>query len=426
MAHVADDLKFRLKNASALTVDGVEHPLRLFLTEAGAKQLDRERRFAGGPLPVGSYAGLSLTFESASVKGKRGAVALRLPQPTVRVDVPFRLGKKRAAVVSLRLHSRTSVTAAYEFKPDFSAEIAAKAPARLLGIATSCTEDTLTLFDKLTGRVVGVIPVGRFPKGVDVDPVLMLAYVAVSGEDIVEVIDLQQNRSIDRIPLLSGDRPMELALTPDRRELLVVNEGSDTLSVIDPIGLAQTDRIPVGDQPASVLVDATGRRAYVFKSLSNSISVVDLQAGAVVATVNTDPAPHRGQLNRLGDRLYVIHWDSPQLTVLDTLSLRIVSQVYVGPGASALKTNLDTDRIYLARLNAPEVEVYDPFSWLPVDSIPVRDDISYMTIDGDANNLGFVVPRRNEIRLLRVVSQETVARIDVGEDPCWVSFSVER
>ena len=86
--------------------------------------------------------------------------------------------------------------------------------------------------------------------------------------------------------------------------LLVVNQGSDTLSLVDPLSLAETDRIPVGDQPGYVLVDETGRQAYVLNERSDSVSVVDLAVKALAASVATESEPTRGQLNRRGDRLY--------------------------------------------------------------------------------------------------------------------------
>jgi len=60
------------------------------------------------------------------------------------------------------------------------------------------------------------------------------AYVALSGEDEVDVIDVANGEVVDRIKLSGGDRPRELALTPDGRTLLVVNTGSNTVSIIDP------------------------------------------------------------------------------------------------------------------------------------------------------------------------------------------------
>jgi len=422
----ASRLKFRVESLTALTPDGARHLLDLELKEGTAKKVDRERLLAGGHVPAGAYSGLSLKIASASLQGKGSQGELRIPEEDVRIDVPFKLTKRQAVVVSLRIHYPDSVASGFAFTPDFSAEVAGRAPAAVLGIVTSCSQDRLTLFDKLTGRVSGVVPVGRSPRSVVIDSARLEAFVAVADEDLIEVIDLQQSRSIDRIQLFGGDSPVHLALSADGSTLLVVNEGSNTLSVVDPAQRAQADRITVGERPSWVTVDAARRRAYVFNTLSDSVSVVDLQARRVVATVVTDPEPFLGRLDRSGSRLFVIHRSSPHLTVIDTLTLEIPNRVWVGPGASALESDPNTDRVYLARTGSPGIDVYDPFSLLPVETIPAWGDVGYLTIDAESNNLGLVLPRNDEVRLLRIVGGQTVGRIDVGENPCWLSFSGER
>ncbi len=416
---------FRVRSLAALTSDGVAVPLPLSLNAASALEIGRERLLGGGSVPPGAYVGLTLEVSDASLEGQVDAM-LRTPEGPIRIDIPFAVERRRAVVLSLRLGRRESSDQDYRFEPMFTATVPGKPASGLIGLATNCGAGTLTVFDKVTGRVAAVIPAGRSPGGLDVDPLRLAAYVALSREDAVEVIDLQQYRSVDRIQLFGGDRPVDVALTPDRTSLLVVNNGSDSLSIVDLAALSERDRIPVGEEPESVLVDATGRQAYVFNTRSGSISVVDLTVGEVTATIATDPEPVRGQLSRRGDRLYVIHRTSPYLSVVDTASAEVLDRVYVGIGATALKVDPVTDRIYLARRNALEIDVYDPFSLLPVDSIPVPGDVAYMTIDDEGNNLAVVLPSRREILVLRLVGEQTVAQVDVGEDPCWAALLGER
>jgi YVTN family beta-propeller protein len=72
---------------------------------------------------------------------------------------------------------------------------------------------------------------------------------------------MMQAEVVNRLRLNSGDRPRELALTPDGRTLLCVNTGSNTVSFIDPGSFIEVGRINVGKNPNSILIDQTGRRA---------------------------------------------------------------------------------------------------------------------------------------------------------------------
>ena len=339
---------------------------------------------------------------------------------------PFAIARKKALVVTLTFRYRESLPGGIRFAPSFAAEVPGKLATGLIGLVTSRRANTVTLFDKITGKVFAVVPTGTSPAGVDLDPVLRRAYVAISGEDAVEAIDLLGADVISRGQLVIGDRPEELALTPDRKTLLSANNGSNTVSVVDAASLVETRRVQVGNGPQSILVDRAGRRAYVCNTLSNTISVLDLGTLAVIATVATEAGPVRGDFNRSGNRLYVLHKYSPYLGVFDPMTLSLVRRVYVGSGGMALKVDPRTDLIYLARRGTGEVAIYDPFSFLPVDSYRTEGDASYLTIDGEGNNLSIVLPGTNSVRTVRLIGKGTASETEVGEDPYWVTLMGER
>jgi YVTN family beta-propeller protein len=365
----ADRLTFRLEGVSAVRGDGSAVPLAVRFDEVRGKALKRDRLLAYGNLPPGQYVGFSFRFSGATLKGEEGEIALPLTDEKPMTPFPFAIARRKAQVVSLRFRYRDSVPGGIRFAP---------------------------------------------------------VYVAIAGEDAVEAIDLLGGDVITRGPLTIGDRPEELALTPDRRTLLSANAGSSTVSVIDAASLVEIRRIRVGNGSQSILVDRAGRRAYVFNTLSNTVSVLDLAGLEVVATVSTESGPVRGEFNRAGNRLYVLHMHSPYLNVYDAATLSIVRRVYVGPGGSALKVDPRTDLVYLARKGTGEIEIYDPFSFLPVDAYRTGEDAAYLTIDGEGNNLCAVFPGANEVRMIRLIGKATASEVEVGEDPFRVTLRGER
>ena len=93
-----------------------------------------------------------------------------------------------------------------------------------------------------------------------------------------------------RTALSPGDRPRELALTPDGSTLAAANSGSDSVGFFDTGTLTSQGRANVGSGPGAIVMDPTGRRVFVFNTLSASISVVDIASRAIVATLATDAA----------------------------------------------------------------------------------------------------------------------------------------
>ena len=422
----ADRLTFRLEGISAVRGDGGTVPVPLHAEEISGKDPKGDRLLASGILPPGQYMGLSFLVKSATLQGEEGVAALSIADEKPMTPVPFMLARRNAQVVSLKFRYRESLPGGIRFAPSFSGEIPGKLASGLIGLATSRGGNTVTMFDKMTGKVVAVVPTGTTPAGMALNPVSRRAYVAISGDDSVEAIDLLGGDVILRGQLAIGDRPEELVLTPDRMLLLSANAGSDTVSVIDAASLVEARRIQVGSGPQSILVDRAGKRAYVFNTLSNSISVLDIGTEGVLATVATEAGPVRGDFNRAGNRLYVLHSNSPYLSVFDPATLSVLRKVYVGTGGTALKVDPRTDLIYLARRGTGEVAIYDPFSFLPIDSYRTGQDASYLAIDGETNNLFVVIPGANEVRAIHLVGKTEASRVDVTDDPTWVTLMGER
>lgn len=424
----AQRLSFRVVEFYADRADGVRVPLPLSLAEVHSKTVERERLLAYGPLPSGPYIGVSLRVGNALLKGEEGVAALRLPEEATGVSIPFTIERSRAVVLRLQFRYRDSVGEEFRFTPAFSASIpgTGEVAGARIGLASSRGANAVTMFDKITGQVVSVIPTGESPAGMALDAVRNKAYVAASGEDAVDVIDLLEARVLDRLRLAGGDAPVELALTPDGETLLAANSGSNTVSLIDPLALLERDRVPVGSEPRFLLLDRAGRNAFVFNTQSNTISVLDVPRAVVTATIPTEAGPAWGQFDRDGSRLYVLQRGSPYLGIVDTSSLAAARGPYVGNGAVSLKVDPRTGWIYLARKGSTDVDVYDPFSLLPMDTVPVGGEAAFITIDGEENTLWIVVPETDRILAVGLAGKRRAAEVDLGDEPRRVTLMGER
>ena len=422
----AERLRFSIEGMSAVSDDGREFPLEVSLREIRPNDLRRQRLLASGKVPPGLYTGFSLKAKKAILKGEEGEAELLVPDQPARTDFSFNVIRKRAYIILLTFKYEGSISGV-SFIPTFSAFVPAKPIISLAGYVTNTGSNNITVFDKRLGQAVGVIATGRGPVGMALDQRLRRVYVALSGEDAVEVIDVTMGEIINRARLSQGDRPQELALTPDGRLLLVVNAGSNTVSFIDANSFFELGRVNVGNGPHSILIDPnTGRRAYVFNTLSSTLSILDIPNRKIVTALSTDPSPLRGQFNRRGDRLYVIHELSNYLTVIDPSSLSTLRRFQVGIGATSIKVDNRTDLVFIGRKNDITTGVYDPLSFVPVDIIRTGGTIGYMTIDGEENNLYLVNEGKKSLMVNNLVRKKMVYEIDVGESPYWVVVMGER
>lgn len=421
----AERLRFSIEGVSVLKDDGTKYPLSVLLHELKGTDMRRQRLLASSLLPPGGYTGFSFTVGDVSLQVEDGEAALRVPDEPVTVPFPFRMKRTEALALSMEFQYAESIWKGFRFSPRFSIFKPDRPPVGLVGYVVNYGSNNITVFDKQSVQAVAVIATGRGPMGVALDQRVRRAYVAISEDDEVEVIDVSGGDVIDRLRLNAGDKPREPALTPDGTVLLTVNTGSGTVSLIDPDSLIEVERIAVGEGPNSILVDETGRRAFVFNTFSHTISVIDIPDRSVVATVSTEPRPLRGQFSREGDRLYVIHGLTPYLSVFDRLSLSLLQREHVGAGMTSIKVDSNTGLLYLGKSH-DGVEVYEPLSFLPVDFIQTRGGAAFMTIDDEENNLYVLNPERKTLMVVNLVGKRLVSEIDVAEGPYSVTLMGER
>ncbi len=421
----AENLTFSLEGVSAVTENGQEIPVSIAFKDCDASTLGRQRLLAFFPLPPGAYSGFSFRVKSAELKTKEGAANLLVPEGPVMADFYFRAERKRAYVFQLALNYGESIKNV-AFSPVFRISVPEMPLSGLTGYVSNYGTDVITVFDKKRMEVSGAIATGRGPRGIAIDPLPLKAYVAISDDDAIEVIDLLSGNRINSARIAPGDDPREIALTPDGRMLLTANYGTKTVSFVDASNLVELRRVPVGDGPRSLLIDGTGRKAYVFNSYSNTMSVIDITRMEVAATVPLESSPVRGQFNRKGDRLYVIFSGSPYLVVMDVANLAVVRRQFVGLGAISIKVDTKTDLLYIGNRGADEVAVYSPFILTPAYYIRTAGSVSYMTIDGEENNLYLIMPQKKIVSVVNLISRKVVGEIDVGEDSQWVTMIGER
>jgi YVTN family beta-propeller protein len=141
--------------------------------------------------------------------------------------------------------------------------------------------------------------------------------------------------------------PLNLALSPDGKEVYLACEASSTVIVIDARTWAKAAEIPVGGQPTDVTFHPDGSRAYVSNRLDDTVSVIDTVAQKVVATIPVGDEPHGVLTDLTGKTLYVLNTSSDSISVVDTATLKEVKRLSAGRGPWSLARSPDGSRIYV-------------------------------------------------------------------------------
>lgn len=407
-----------IASASLVRADGGEVPLELATFELSGAPPARQRLLAAGRVPPGRYGALALKLRRATVTGESGTTDLHVGDGAVRVDLLLEVPQGAARVVQLSLRP-AAPDAAFDLGAALRAAVLdpTSAAVALSGYVSIPRTATLAVFERRAKQVTALIPTGREPQGVAVDALAQRGYVALAGDDQVQVIDLATGHDLARFQLRTADEPGELALTPDGRVVVVLGVRSGTATFLDAQTGAVLERVAVGRDPGALVMGAGGRRAYVLNRDTNDLTVLDVGTRTVAATLATDPEPVRAALNAAETRLYVVHRGSAYLKVLSLPELATVGRMFVGLGASAVRVDPRNDRVYVASEAEGRIQVIDPGSLVQVDSIELPGPASLLLSDELENALVAVIPSLGAVAYVDLTSRRVAGVIEVGSGP---------
>ncbi len=221
--------------------------------------------------------------------------------------------------------------------------------------------------------------------------------------------------------LQAGDFPLAMTATPDRRFLVITNNGfsKPSLTVIDTERWAMKARVPVEHAWLGLAWDAGGRKLYSAGAAENTvhvfdyaagtlkqgtpmtvappalrlppgttdmagtgfvggiataadgktlyavhvfgraISAIDLASGAVRATVPLPAEPYTVLPAADGRRVFVSLWGGAKVLALDAATLAVTGEVAVGAHPNAMVLSKDGQRLFVACANTNKVWVLD-------------------------------------------------------------------
>lgn len=242
----------------------------------------------------------------------------------------------------------------------------------------------LLVFDlqRLSAGPVLSLAVGEHPAHVVVDAQNRFAYVTVSGEDVVKVIDLANRRTAAAIAV--GAMPHGLRMSPDGSRLYVSDMNADAVSVVDIAARKELARVPVGKSPVQVAVAPDGRYVYVTLSGENSVAEVDVAGQRVTRRVAVGRNPAQLFIAPDGARLYVANQGTAEkpdhtLTIIDTRSFRAIATVNVADGAHGVAVTPDGAHVFVTNAFASRLSEIDAATFA-VRSYPVGNGPNGVTL----------------------------------------------
>ena len=209
----------------------------------------------------------------------------------------------------------------------------------------------------ITAQLLGqsLVGTGSQPFAVAVNPATNKIYVVNNGPNTVTVIDGATNTTRT---VQVGRTPVAIAVDPVTNEVYVANSGDGTVTVINEAQVI-TKTIPVGMNPQAIIVNAITNKIYVAAENGNLISVFNPNGQVVVIDGTTDTVkttipggknPFAIALNPVTNRIYVANnsnGSNSTVSVINGSSDSVIATIDVGNSPNALAVNPVTNKVYV-------------------------------------------------------------------------------
>ncbi len=196
----------------------------------------------------------------------------------------------------------------------------------------------VVIIDVAEARLVGRIDLGpkSRPHSVVFMPDGRRAVVTLEQSDQIALVDVVDRRVLRTYPT-GGREGHMVRLSPDGTRAFVTSRGAEgTLSIITLAGEAPPVVIPTGEGAEGLAVTPDGREVWVVNRVARSISIVDTRALKVIQTIEVPPDARRAEVSASG-RVLVPHGgtdDAPAqyLSVYDERSRALVNRLAMHEG----------------------------------------------------------------------------------------------
>ncbi len=198
--------------------------------------------------------------------------------------------------------------------------------------------NTVSVINPATNKLLGQIRLGN-PRpdllsplykgeinvhGMGFSPDHKTLVVVSNGSNSVTFIDTATNKVKGKTYV--GRSPHEGFFTADGSEVWVVVRGEDYVSVIDPKTYKEKRRIQTDPGPGMVLFAPDGKYAFVVSSFTAKVAVVDVKSHEIVKKIDVvSPFSPFLQFSPDFSEIWMTHKDVGKVTRIDTKALKVTS-----------------------------------------------------------------------------------------------------
>jgi YVTN family beta-propeller protein len=257
------------------------------------------------------------------------------------------------------------------------------------------------------------------------------------------VIDGVSRKVLGTVPL--GKRPRGLKLSPDGKLLYVAlsgspiagpgvdasklppaDKGADGIGVVDVATLKLVNILRGVSDPEQLAVSADGKRLYIASEDTGSAIVLDAATGKTLASLSVGGEPEGVTLSPNGKFVYVSSEEDHKITVIDTTTNKQVGTFNVGQRPRFTEFSDDGSMAFVSAENDGTITVADARAHKVLRTIKLAGELTRpvgMAISHDGKQLYTVTGRAKNLLSVDIATGKVLGTVEVGARPWGVAIS---
>ncbi|MGH9924757.1 MAG: beta-propeller fold lactonase family protein, partial [Nitrososphaeraceae archaeon] len=220
--------------------------------------------------------------------------------------------------------------------------------------------------------------------------------------------------------------PVGITLNPNTKKIYVVNEFSNTVSVVDIPTLKVEKTIGVENFPYAIDSNILNNRVYVTNRGSNSVSVIDGSTNNILYNISVEKSPVGIAVNPTASWIYVTNLDSRSITVIDGITNTVDETIRLGKEdiPYGIAVNPLTNRIYVTDIGSNSIHVIDGQTNKLISNVPVGMKPAGVAVNARSNTLYVTNYDSDDISVIDGSINQLVKNIPVdGDKPAGIAFN---
>jgi YVTN family beta-propeller protein len=221
-----------------------------------------------------------------------------------------------------------------------------------------------------------------------------------------------------------GVGPYSAVVNPVTNTIYVLNQTSNSVSVIDGATNTVTATIPTGNLPYGLAVNPVTNTIYVGNSLSSNVTVINGATNAVTATVATGTSPNYIGVNTVTNTIYVVDEGDNNVKVINGATNTVTATVPTDLLPSAIAVNPVTNMIYVPNENGADMTVIDGATNAVVKTVPTGGDYPIaVAVNTVTNTIYVAVYNSSFVTVINGTTNAVTATVPTGSDPITVAVN---